>query len=241
MARMLNISLLGVALLAANAAHAADAVVPTSAPSESRFAGFYVGGFVGYGSASFEGYIDGSEIDGGFPEEAEIFSGGSSDGFAYGGYLGYNMIYDRFLFGAELDVGGANIKASTADNGGNDTAEQEIDWFGSARLRAGALVGDRGLVFATGGVGYISSTISASNNFGSETGSTDFSSVVPVLGGGMEYLLTDRVSLRAEGLYFFPGNEHSLRDNELTSDQDAGDFGKVDGFLQLRTGISFYF
>lgn len=71
--------------------------------------------------------------------------GGSEDGVAVGGWLGYNfMLSNRFVLGVEADVGKAN--ADQSDD--SDLSRVTIDTFGSLRARYGYAI-DRFLVYGT--------------------------------------------------------------------------------------------
>lgn len=219
---------------------AADAPAPL-APS---FEGFYIGAFGGYAGARFDGVVDSSEVRNGFPEEAEIFDDSWTGGGAFGAYMGYNLQNDGFVYGVELDAGMASLDADAFDDGANDTASNELDWFGSARLRLGMTVGDSTLLYATGGLGYISTTFTARNDIfdiDSEVGEETIGAFTAVAGAGLEHMVSENVGLRVEGLYYFPTADYDFEEDELTSDMDDGDFAKVNGFYQIRGGISFRF
>jgi outer membrane immunogenic protein len=246
--KYLSVLSAAIAMFAAGA-HAADlggsskdGTVQPLAQSQP-FAGLYVGAYGGSGQATFNGVIDSSEIADGDPEEAEIFSGDEESGAVYGGYIGYNFVRSRWLFGIELDAGKADISAHADDADANDQANQEIDWMGSVRVRLGALLDERSLIYVTGGFGHVSTKLVIRNDIDadSEIGTKNLSSEGFIGGVGFERMVTGNLSLRIEGLYFDPSDYHVLVEDELSSDVDDGDNAKVQGIYQIRAGLSYHF
>lgn len=142
----------------------------------------------------------------------------NADGVLGGGQIGYNwQPSSDWVLGVEADFQGADIKdeASTRRAPGFDLTEtgvgKKIDWFGTARLRAGYLVDPQWLVYATGGLAYGETRLSFNTtdmDFGCITGGTictdKTSSGVKLgwtAGGGTEVLLSPSWSLKAEYLY----------------------------------------
>lgn len=103
-------------------------------------------------------------------------SPGGGDLFGAGIGFGVNTTFDFVLAGAEIAVQGLG-----AGNGGTSYAQ--------AVGRAGLLVNDNTLLYGAAG-------------YGLDTGSPDESDLLA--GGGLEYALTDAVSLRAQYLHGFP-------------------------------------
>jgi outer membrane immunogenic protein len=145
------------------------------------------------------------------------------DGFLAGLTLGYNQkMGAAFVAGIEADF------AYTDIDGGNSvsvtgvgpplftatgTLSQEMDWFGTVRARAGWLASQQMLVYVTGGLAYadletrgsatirsvamvpLVPTITASGKSNEwKTGWT--------VGGGMEWLLGNKTTLKGEYLYY---------------------------------------
>lgn len=238
------ITMTSIAAAALAATISTSLAADVSAPIAPSFEGFYVGGFGGYAGARFDGVVDSSEIRDDTAYGAEIFDDSWTGAGAFGAYLGYNFQGDTFVYGVELDAGMAGLDAKAIDDGGNDYATNELDWFGSARVRLGMTVGDSTLLYATGGLGYISTTFTAYNDMDdidAEVGDTNIGAFTGVAGAGVEHMLSENVGLRVEGLYYFPTSEHEFDEDELTSDMDDGDYAKVNGFYQIRGGISFRF
>lgn len=89
---------------------------------------------------------------------------------------GFNAQFDYFVLGGELAVHGLL-------EGGTDTT------YGQALARAGLVVTDDVMIYAAGG-------------YGIDLGAPDEDDAL--LGGGVEFAVTDNVSLRAQYLHGFP-------------------------------------
>ncbi len=111
---------------------------------------------------------------------------GASDGFFYGGQLGYDVALDSFVLGAEADVG-----ASTA-NGRVGAVRSEQGVFATAAVRVGLPIGSGLLPFARAGYAY---------NEVDRSGAADLSSSGYTAGAGLEYAAGERLFLRGEYRY----------------------------------------
>jgi outer membrane immunogenic protein len=218
-------------------APAAD--LPLKAPIESpayNWTGFYVGlnGGFGWGrnNADFTG--DGQN-NAGNDLISRVFDGPlnfsqktrsqtiNSDGAFGGAQFGYNwQVAGVWVAGLEADIQASGLR-------GNFTrvaplialslsAEQKLNWFGTARGRLGYLVTERILVFGTAGLAY-GQTEESSNFFGNGTftGATTAIHCVaglPCLGGqvsntsagwtagaGVEWAVTNRATVKFEYLH----------------------------------------
>lgn len=160
----------------------------------------------------------------------------SPSGFVGGAQVGYNVQWGQnIVAGLEADLQGAGIRGSgsyaglaqfgpdasglidTAAGGGTVTAS--IDWLGTVRARAGYLLTPGLLVYATGGLAYGGVSASTANavsfvddmpfifpTFGG-TGDVSKTRAGWTLGGGGEWLLAARWSLKAEALYYDLGTQ----------------------------------
>lgn len=127
-----------------------------------NWSGFYIGGNIGYSW----GNSDNSETISRFNTGVPLFtrtSGNDVDGVIGGGQIGWNWQASNWLFGLETDLQGSGERGSSnlvcvacADDGTNITSNltQKLNWFGTARARAGILVTPTVLLYATGGVAY---------------------------------------------------------------------------------------
>jgi len=133
------------------------------------------------------------------------FDGSFGSGFVGGLHAGYNWQAGNIVFGGLLDISYADI--SDRQSGFSSTPafyhiDREIDWLATARAKLGYAFSDRFMAYATGGLAYgdvsysfISNTPAASivSGDGDEFGYT--------VGGGVEAMVTERVSLGLEYLY----------------------------------------
>lgn len=102
---------------------------------------------------------------------------------------------------------------------------------------------DNVLLYATAGVAFVKSEFTAYNDLDDapEVGSVDLNSTSYVIGAGGEGFVMDNVTVRAEALYFGSMEEHTFREDQLTSDMDAGDYGQIDGMYVFRVGVAYHF
>jgi outer membrane immunogenic protein len=206
-------------------AFAADIVSPApEVVPVFSWTGAYVGLNVGYGGGKFKHEI----IDPVLSFDA------SSNGFVGGVQVGYNYQIDQWVVGAEADFQGASIKGETDVNIGTKLGTK-LDWYGTVRARAGVLATDRLLVYATGGLAYghtktfFETPVAGISESKTKAGWT--------VGAGVEYAVTDHVSLKTEYAYTDLGKARVF--------DSAGMFGpgldrKVN-FHTVKFGINYKF
>lgn len=195
-------------------------------PPSVDWTGFYAGVQAGYGFGS-TGVINISPFT---PELQDAFApgfgGNFDDGFVGGLHVGYDVQYDRLVFGGVLDVNYADIgdvQQAFSGTPATYTISRDIDYLINARLRAGYLVTDQILVYATGGLAY------ADVDFGysqSAASIADFTlsggqrrDIGYTVGGGVETLLGGNFSLGLEYLYT------NLGGNDFEANLTNGPFG----------------
>ncbi len=130
-------------------------------------------------------------------------NGSSPKGFIGGAHVGYNYQFPggalmhgvSFVAGVEGDVDGSTYKTSYLLGGIQNYANQPIQ--GSVRGRLGVAV-DRALFYATGGVALGDIHNSYVNTFNGAVDSLSKTKVGYTVGGGVEYSITNNISLRAE-------------------------------------------
>lgn len=156
------------------------------------------------------------------------------NGVAGGLHIGYNWQAGALVFGVEADASAWDIGGATsrrlvnagaialpldgaiflAGNQWDSSASFNSDWVATVRGRIG-FAADRFLVFATGGVAFadieLNGRIAQSfpvggPNFRNWVGGTSDTQTGWVVGGGLEYALTNNWLVRAEGLYYDFGN-----------------------------------
>lgn len=221
------------------------------------WSGFYVGVNAG---AGFNGR-EREYIAHNFPEEVTILEQRNQDdvGFTGGVQAGFNWQAGALVFGLEADINyidrqqdSASISAGLGrpfavphdDDGGN--------WFGTVRPRVG-LAFDRLLVFATGGVAFTDNGGRESIEFFNSgpprvlnclnactfVGSDDHSNVGWVVGAGVEYAITNAMSLKAEYLHLDFGSE--TRTYRFGSASQNFTSRGEDRFDLVRGGVNFRF
>jgi outer membrane immunogenic protein len=193
--RTLLLAATALSLVVGSSAYAAD--LPTKAPYApiapapvTTWTGFYVGLNAGFGWASTDATVAGSDLD----------------GFVGGGQVGYNWQSGNWVFGVEGDFQGSaqDTSSSGAFPGlGTVTLDQEIPWFATMRGRLGYAWGPW-LLYATGGAAWVNyqATFSAAG-VSVEDDATNFAWTV---GGGVEWMFAPKWSAKLEYLYIDTGD-----------------------------------
>jgi outer membrane immunogenic protein len=132
------------------------------------------------------------------------------DGWFGGAQIGWNWHLSNVVVGIEGDISGSDIKRSTVlDPGGpgSSTLSSKLDYIGTIRGRIG-LPMDNWLFFATGGAAFGHTKNSITNLFGCCTihsnGNTHWGWT---LGGGVEWAVSEHVTLKTEYRYMDLGNK----------------------------------
>lgn len=158
-----------------------EAVTPVSA---YNWTGFYAGAHLGgeflrdsatYGAVRHK--LPGSSVTGGVQ-------------------AGYNWQTGPWVLGAEADVGYGHPTKTKAF--GVNTMKQEKDWSGTVRARAGYAV-DRALIYGTGGLAL--ANFATTGTSGAVTQKDTTTRAGYAVGGGVEYAMTNNVSVKGEYLY----------------------------------------
>jgi outer membrane immunogenic protein len=205
-----------------------EAPVPVFVPPPFTWTGFYVGLNAGAilpsGGRNATIFDPGAGTDGGFINAA--FPGGLGSqgvGFLGGGQAGYNWQTGAFVLGVETDfdgstlsksfnnVGvpfaGAGVPAALAGDFLSVNGKASLSWLGTTRARIGfvATPDNRLMIYGTGGVAYGGGTSNFSvfdSTTGSLfTGSPSSTRVGWVVGGGVEYAVTNNITVKGEYLY----------------------------------------
>lgn len=207
-----------------------NAVAGLFPASTAAWSGFYAGVNSGWGFGDDQ-TIDATLNSAGTiaPKGAIITATGiKDDGMSglFGGIQGgYQVQYNWLVLGAEADFHAGDVsssKSTAIDTLGTMTipdgetmsltAKSSMDWFGSVRGRVGVAFGNA-LLYGSGGFAYadISSKLSGvlSDGTDSTRGSISHDSVRTgsVYGGGGEYKLNDKWSIKAEYLHWDFGRE----------------------------------
>jgi outer membrane immunogenic protein len=197
------------ALSATGAASAADLSAYEPAPAASVPSFSWSGPYVGV-QAGYDWYEADNGVGGFSP-------GTKPDGFAVGGFAGYNHQFDNspIVLGVEADI---NYSSAKADRGtrafGGAGIENDIGWNGAVRGRVGYAF-DRFLVYGAGGLAYAEHELKGKGVGGSD----DTIAVGWTIGGGVEAALTDNVSARVEYRYSdFGTDSFSVAGSRVKSD-----------------------
>ncbi len=211
--------------------------------------GLYIGAQAGYefgrssaatsagltNSSNPDGVIGGAHIGYLFSTQSLPFLGAGAGILGTGG-----------VFGIEGDVDGSNYKSSYTLGALTNSSRQDIQ--GSVRGRLGIAV-DRVLFYATGGAAFGG----LQNNYFSALGTDSFSHtrVGYTVGGGVEYAVTNNVSVRAEYRYTDFGTVNdtlvnstaiatSVRHRETDNRVQAGISYKFDTFSPIAPVVARY-
>lgn len=226
----LALGLLATAFLVGQA-QAADLPVKArtySAPAAPAptWTGFYVGVNGGYGGDKVSYPFTIGPVAG----SADL----TSSGFFAGGQAGYNWQFaPTWVAGIETDIQWSDIQskidASANIAGANLSAGTKLNYFGTVRGRVGYLVTPAALLYATGGWAYGQTTTSLSAGafgFGIDR-SFEHTKSGWTGGGGLEYALTNRISMKTEYLYMDLG----------TNDIVSGTVFGIPGSISEKTTV----
>ena len=191
-----------------------------AAPPVFAWTGWYAGMAAGWIRSESEAKLTGST--GVFTGDLPSKLSHDADGFIAGLTLGYNQKMGvSFVGGIEADIAYTDVggsKARTVATGSARVAT-DLDWFGTVRARAGWLASQQMLLYVTGGLAYadLDRTASASiTNAGGGVTPTAVSSSKSdwkagwTVGGGLEWLLGNKTTLKSEYLYY------DLEDSSIT-------------------------
>jgi outer membrane immunogenic protein len=214
-------------------AHAADLWTLKEPPSQAAFfgppftwTGFYLGlnagGVLGTGSRTTTLY------DTGFPLLSTYYPdtlGTNASGWLGGGQTGYNWQFGGAVFGLETDLDWTSMNMTYSFTSApltvyapgdivNVNASARLDWLGTARARIGfvATPDYHLMVYGTGGLAYGGGNgyLNVFDNVDGLAwhGAPSSTRVGWTIGAGVEYAITDNVTLRAEYLYYDLGGSN---------------------------------
>ncbi|MDW6023269.1 porin family protein [Mesorhizobium sp. BAC0120] len=230
------------AILFTSTGYAADVLNTPPAPAFT-WSGLYLGVNGGYGGGTFEHPFSITD-----PATATTLAAGSLDldssGFLGGVQIGYNFQHDRFVYGIEADIQGANVDGTVSadiNSGGfgiSAEAGTKVDWFGTVRGRIGYAALDNFLLYGTGGLAYGHVKSFAKVDALGFDESRSHTNTGWTLGGGVEYALTDHFTVKTEYLFTDLGKS-TLFDGDLlgahaTLENDVS-------FHTVRIGLNYKF
>ncbi|WP_052699402.1 outer membrane protein [Hyphomicrobium sp. 99] len=162
------------------------------------------GSYVGLQAGYSRGHVDYKEIGYDEVQGENYFGGDSQPAFVGGGHAGYNIQRGALVYGVEGDVefnDGRNTWYDPIYHSWGYKAQ--TGWQGSARVRLGYAF-DHSLVYATGGLAVAEFSARDFCDWcdpPSVSGSMNQPRVGWTVGGGMQYALNDRWSVRTEYRY----------------------------------------
>ena len=209
---------------------------PIFVPPPFTWTGFYVGvnagGVWSSGSRNATLYAPGSDVF-----LSNYFPGGignNQSGFIGGGQAGYNYQSGAAVFGIETDFDGTSLSKTfnyTSTPFGSvvngvlvpnplvgDTlsvhAKASLDWIGTVRGRIGfvATPDNRLLIYGTGGFAYAGGSTNFSVYDATQgaywNGSPSSTRTGWTIGGGVEYAITNNITIKGEYLYVDLGSQN---------------------------------
>ncbi|MBW6416796.1 outer membrane protein [Celeribacter sp. PS-C1] len=240
-----NALLIAAGLLSAQTAFAGslapaieDSAVEVVTPSAVDWSGFYAGATAGYLSGSSLFCQEGaSETCEGNPQDFDLPEP-EPEGNVFGLTGGYNWQNGPLVYGVEADISKANADGSAPDSSGygcGGNCQTDILAIATLRGRVGYAL-DKWLPYATAGVGAMQVEVGFPD-YDPATLNKDII-VTPVIGLGVEYMASEKISLKLEALHFFEKEELVPADN----DPCGAPCGPTDIEASvLRFGVNYHF
>ena len=203
--------------------------------------GLYIGGQAGYQFGANRALAYNSASGVGYSSTSA-----KENGIVGGGHVGYNFSTQSIpglggvlgtggVFGIEGDVDGSNYHANYLLGTLGDASRTNIQ--GSVRGRLGVAV-DRVLFYATGGVAFGDLKNTYINTFNGSTDSLSHTRIGYTVGGGVEYAVTNNVSVRVEYRYTDYG---SYTDNLANTSAGGLDVRHRETDNRVQAGFSYKF
>jgi outer membrane immunogenic protein len=222
--------------------------------------GFYAGIHGGYISNDSEarligdgaGLLAGAGTAGAIPTRRGL----DSDGFAFGGQVGYNVQFGQFVAGIEADIAYTDVGRRRSITLGpvvgfpvatTTTLGSDVEYLGTVRGRLGVAV-DQLLffgptyIFVTGGLAYggVDNRVRIAAPFAADVvGGRSDTELGYTLGFGTESRLTQNISLVSDTLYYDLGRQTVTATNAAGTASASYRF-QNDGWLS-RIGLNFRF
>jgi outer membrane immunogenic protein len=195
-----------------------------------QFSGFYAGGFgaIGFGKSTLDVLDNPNATAGPY----------AGDALGFGGFVGYDfLINDRFVIGAEAEAAYVNVKFE--DPSMNSLEPEPTALFGTINAtyalsaRVGFVATPSTLVYVKGG--FAKMVVDANEDFFAlDSGGTESLSAYQV-GAGIESALTDKLTLRVEGVYT------EATDSIIADNTQLGQLEIKPSLLSGRIGLAYRF
>jgi outer membrane immunogenic protein len=209
---------------AANYGHPAGPVGPYN------WTGFYIGAHGGWGGLTTEGTYNLNPT----PSEVIDLTGVNDLGVLGGGQAGWNWQVSSIVLGIEGDVAATRWNGSQAEFA-NPSQFMEFDSHLLATLRGRVGWAENGfLLYATGGLAVLNAKLDNTSNDGGQT--KDVNALGAAIGVGMEWGVTQNLSIKVEGLFLAFDKDYSIQD--IGSEGDQGDFFRIDDGFIARVGVN---
>lgn len=193
------------------------------------WSGLYIGAHVGFADLDVSGVFDPGEA-------AVVGSAFEPAGLIGGAQVGYNIQEGAFVLGFELDASFGDMKdAASAISGGDENrVSAEVTGFGSVRARMGVAM-DNVMPFISAGAGLVSYELQVDDIDGGVSRNEEDTVLAGVFGAGLEIGVSEDVTLRGEGLYYYIEEDLGFTDStgvpgELTVD----DLWSLRGAVNMR-------
>ena len=217
-----------VSFAAIGLAAAADLPYPVKAPPPApvlvappdSWAGFYLGGQVGYGEDAVRWHnLGGSAAF----SPLDSVTRDRGNGVIGGGQLGYNFQVNRLVFGVEGSVSAANFDRSFASPyfPATDTWSSKLTWLGTVTGRVGYGF-DSWMPYVRGGfaAGGVDTTIQSTALGATAQGSSVHTGWT--VGGGVEVKAAPRVSLGLEFMHTELGRKTDITSSSIGTPENYG-------------------
>lgn len=170
-------------------------------------------------------------------------------GFIGGAQAGYNYQYGMWVGGVEADINYTDAKKHNRYVAGAQLpvteATSDLRWLGTARIRLGFTPMDRLLVYGTGGLAFGDVKNSArmysfSGGPLAYYGSQSDTRAGWTVGGGLEYAITNNLTVKGEYLYYDLGKKTVAVNPTNGVGSNFGARFKNDGSI-VRAGVNWKF
>lgn len=211
-------------------------LAPAQAEETHDWSGLYGGVYVGMAKASAD--WTGEDTDVVAPND-DIDSTVSASGTDFGGFVGMNWQNENLVLGLEASYGIADASESDRLDGAEGLdLTTDTENLGSVRARLGFAMGE-GLVYLTGGLAFAKST----QTWDDDGSVVDYNPIDVetnsgwVAGAGVEFALTETISVRAEGLYYDLGSGSDA----VTEPPESDSFEVDQTITSARIGVAYHF